>query len=153
MGSAGNFSEGIFLSSGADWLRFIFHPGFEGGAFRIAAYDGTTTGNLNLGFTPAMETLHHIAVDYDGEGQFDVTFTDGDDPANAFNYHYEDTRLDGSMLMTGLYSSGTTVYAEVWYYDNWIIDAVPEPSTPALLLSILLSALFVRIKQRKGANA
>ena len=43
-------------------------------------------------------------------------------PANVFNYHYEDTRLDGSMLITGLYSHGNQIYAEVWNYDNWIID-------------------------------
>lgn len=62
-------------------IKVLFHPAYEGGAFRFEDVDKHTEyiGNESMGFTPAADALHPMTVKVRQVGQrfrFDVTVTD-----------------------------------------------------------------------------
>jgi hypothetical protein len=66
----------------------LFHPGYNGppGAFRINGPDGDGL-NWNMGWVPALDTLHHFEIHSFPDGLFTIKVTDGTNSANI----YEDT--------------------------------------------------------------
>lgn len=116
---ASNGSYNVGLQIGQNNL--VFHPGLGGGAFRVEGTGGF--GNTNMGFTPANNVLHHMEVVADGTGNFDITVTDGANPANVFNTSFTNAGSVGGDV--GLRRSGPT--AGVGIYDNLVV----LPDTPA----------------------
>ncbi len=113
----------------------LFHPGLLGGAFRV---DGIIP-NTDMGFTPAVGTLHHMTIRSDGSGNFDVTVIDGENTANVFS-----TAFFSPAATSGL--GALFVGNRAGLIDNIQVTAVSEPS--ALLLLAVGCGVFVLARVR-----
>jgi len=133
--SNGSYNVGFQLGDN----RIVFHPGFaSGGAFRVEGPGGF--GNQNMGFVPANGTLHHLeVVQNSASGLFELTLTDGDNPANIYTNSFTNLASVGADF--GPVRAGPTT--ETGFYDNLRVEGIPEPSVFGLF-GLSLSALVLR---------
>src|SRR5262245_31835935 len=77
-GPAGQGATALRLGSNT----ILFHPGYNGppGSFRVEGTGGY--GNQNMVWVPPLGVLNHVEVDSFPNGLFNVTITDGTNPAN-----------------------------------------------------------------------
>ena len=108
----GSYNVGLTIGNN----DIVFHPGFGGGALRVEGPGGF--GNTNMGFTPAANTLHTLAVTSDGFGTFDIKFADGGNPANVFTTSYTNPGAVGGAI--GFRRSGPTGSGR---YDDLTVSA------------------------------
>ena len=107
--------------------RFVFHPGYGGGAFRVSS-GGPLTDNINMGFTPATNVLHHMEVAVTtATGVFDVTITDGQNANNAFRYSFTAPASVSGRIGFSWGGAGNTGASDVGLYDNLIVQSVGSP--------------------------
>ncbi len=90
--SDGNFNVGLRIGQN----QIVFHPGYGGGAFRVEGPGGF--GNQNMGFTPANGVLHKLEVTDVGDGTFNITFTDGANPANVYTNSFTNAASSGGQV-------------------------------------------------------
>jgi hypothetical protein len=121
----------------------VFHPGFAGtpGALRVGGAGGF--GNQDMGFVPANGTLYHVEVHQFPTGQFDITVTDGDNPATVYTNTWTNLASVGGPI--GFVRAGPLGTGPGHaLYDNLRVDdtnVIPEPSTFILAALGLLSLL------------
>jgi hypothetical protein len=102
----------VGLSVGA--VKVLFHPDYDGGAFRAETVDTRTvfSGNENMGFTPAAGVMHELTVKVSrGEKvcRFDVTVANGGKAGGAFTKSFEVPNDQvGDFDRIGLERSGRT---------------------------------------------
>lgn len=110
--------------------RFVFHPGYTGipGAFRIEGTDASHD-NQDMGFVPANDVLHHFEIVADGDGNFNITVIDGEDPNNVFTTSFYNSSYVADDV--SLYLRGAVT--ETGLFDNFQIipDGGPRPSLHA----------------------
>ena len=99
--TSGGGGYNVGLNIGANSI--VFHPGYAGAALRVEGLGGF--GNQNVGFTPAPNVLHKLEVASDGHGRFDLTLTDGGNPANVYTASYTNPAAVGAPI--GLRRSGS----------------------------------------------
>ena len=94
-------------------LRLLFHPGLEGGQFRVERVDNHTVivANTPLPFTPAAGVLHEMTIDVaqgdDGSVRFDVVIVDGAKSGRQFRHSVTASAQDvGTPARIGLERSG-----------------------------------------------
>jgi hypothetical protein len=76
--SSGPYNVGLVIGGN----RVVFHPGHStGGSLRVSGPGGF--GNTQLNFLPANGVLHHMEIHQHPTGLFQITVTDGNDPANV----------------------------------------------------------------------
>lgn len=132
---AGNYNVALVIGNN----NLVFHPGFvpTPGAFRVEGPGGFN--NVSMGFVPPINALHHMVVEADGTGQFDISITDANNSNNVFNTSFFNASAVDSAISLRLCCSNTTVTG---FFDNFIIEnddiVVPEPSS----LCLVLLALF-----------
>jgi hypothetical protein len=114
--------------------RFIFHPGYPGGAFRIedATLATHLLENLDMGFTPSTTAFHTMQLFWDdAAGELTVTVLDGDGIADPFALLWEpDAGFDPGGRIGFTYHNGGGDPG-IAAFDNLTI--VPEPSSFSLL--------------------
>jgi hypothetical protein len=118
--SNGSYNVGLVVGQNL----IIFHPGLAGGAFRVDGPGGF--GNTNMGFTPANNVLHQMQISHDGAGNFNITVTDGANPANTFNASFSNAGSIGGDI--GFRRSGPDV--GIGLYDN--LSVTPASGRPTL---------------------
>jgi len=112
----GNFNVGLRIGEN----QVVFHPGFGGGAFRVEGPGGF--GNTNVGFTPANGVLHLLEVTSDGAGLFNVSLTDGANPANSWSGSFTNAGSVGGRV--DLVRKGPS--AGVGLFDDFTINSSVE---------------------------
>ncbi len=142
-----SFNTGLVVGDN----NFVFHPGLFGGAFRIEGSGGFS--NQNMGFTPsAFPVMHHMKIEITGN-LFDITITDGLNPANVYTTTFNDPiYTPGDRI--GLTVEGRTLTNEA-VFDNLVvrtIDDVPEPNTLLSLLTVGAIATRSIFKKRAAKN-
>jgi hypothetical protein len=104
----------------------LFHPGYNGppGSFRINGPGGDGL-NWNMGWTPALDVLHHVEIHSFPDGLFNIKVTDGTDP----NLVYEDTFTNPAAYGgdIGLLAAGG---GAAIYKNLSIVLANPPPGVP-----------------------
>ncbi len=115
--SGGNFSAGIEFGN----RRFVFHPGYWNGAFRI---ENTSVGNTHMGFRPSVNAFHPITLEWSSAtGVVKITVEDGDRVAGPFVYEWTaDAGFDPGAAV-GFYSGG-----ESFFKDLEIRRSLPDGS-------------------------
>lgn len=135
--SPGTYNVGIQFG---EYLA-VFHPGYTTtpGAFRMEG--GYFTSNIDMGFTPALDVLHHMeVVTQNVSGGLSVAITiiglGTDSQMHTFSYSFLDTTPNlGTGTFGGRRSSGTGTGAQSdAFFDNFQVQYVPEPSTGIMLL-------------------
>ena len=114
----GNGSFNVGLRIGEN--QIVFHPGYGGGALRVEGPGGF--GNTNVGFTPANGVLHQLEVVSDGAGLYNITFTDGTNPANTFSTSFTNAGSAGGQV--SLVRKGPT--RGVGLFDDFQVGAAVE---------------------------
>jgi hypothetical protein len=114
--SDGSYSVGLVIGEN----NIVFHPGYGGGALRVEGPGGF--GNTNVGFTPANGVLHNLEVTCDGAGGFDVTLTDGANPANVFTASFTNAGSVGGPV--GFRRAGPSLGRG--FFDDLMIDSMSE---------------------------
>jgi len=109
----GSFNVGLRIGEN----QIVFHPGHGGGAFRVEGPGGF--GNQNVGFTPANGVLHKLEVTDVGGGLFNITFTDGANPANVYTNSFTNAASSGGLV--SLVRKGPT--SGVGLFDDFSIGA------------------------------
>jgi hypothetical protein len=109
-------------------LKFLFHPGYNGGGFRVE--DVRThrylVPNRQMTFTPAPGVLHEMTIHASrnpGTGGlvFDVIVTDGAEPKAKYTFRYQcTTKESGKLDRVGLERSGRRGGAAL--FDLLVID-------------------------------
>jgi len=110
--------------------RFIFHPGFPGGAFRIedatlGFSGGILVGNTDMGFTPSDTALHPMQIEWDsGANLVTITIADGDGVGGPFVFAWTP---DANFISTdpiGFTSqanaSSTRINGPAFFDDLWV---------------------------------
>lgn len=126
--SFGGFTAGMELGN----RRFIFHPGYPGGAFRIE--DGTLpypasiiVFNTDMGFTPSTTAFHHMTIDWNsGLNQVTVTVRDGDCIAEPFVYVWTPNEGFDPTGPIGF----TTQSGGPGFFDDLTVCALSDPLPP-----------------------
>jgi hypothetical protein len=86
--------------------EIVFHPGHWGTALRVEGPGGFY--NQNLGFTLAPVTLHYFTLAHDGEGLFEITLTDANNPGNTATRYFRNTgSIGGTISLTRASCSGS----------------------------------------------
>jgi hypothetical protein len=95
---------GRFRNTPSSESTMLFHPGYNAppGAFRINGPD--TIPNENMGWVPQLGVLNHVEVHSFPDGTFDITVTDGTNPANVFQESFTDPDAYGGDI--GLLAAG-----------------------------------------------
>ncbi len=114
--SGGSYNVGLQIGQN----NVVFHPAYGGAALRVEGPGGF--GNTNVGFTPANGTLHSLEVASDGAGLFNITLTDGDNPANTWTGSFTNAGSVGGAI--GLRRSGQPV--GVGMYDDLTVGGASE---------------------------
>ncbi|MCP4858662.1 MAG: hypothetical protein GY903_29655, partial [Fuerstiella sp.] len=116
--TGGGWNVGILLGN----RRFIFHPGYSGGAFRIEEAAGAhLISNQNMGFTPSGTVAHPVEVAYDaGANLVTVTISDGLGVATPFVYNWTPNAGFDPSLEVGFTSSKRSLNA---FYDDLEVAA------------------------------
>lgn len=112
----GSFNVGLRIGDN----QVVFHPGYGGGALRVEGPGGF--GNTNVGFTPANDVLHKLEVASDGAGLFNITFTDGANPANVWTGSFANPAAVGARV--SLVRKGPT--SGTGLFDDFTIGAKVE---------------------------
>ena len=122
--------------------RFIFHPGFAGGIFRIedATSETHLVGGLDMGFTPSTTAFHTMTLDWDqAANDVTVTLADGDGLAGPFVFDWTpDPGFDPTGPIGFTYSGADGAGPGIGSFDN--LSIVSEPAT-ALLLGLGLAVM------------
>ena len=129
--SGGLYGVGLNLGG----VVFDFSPGkatFPRGAFRIDNQWGPgDVSDTDMGFTPANQVLHHVSIHWkQKKGQFDVTITDGANPANVFHYSFSNASAVSAgghpigVVRDGVDDQLTQSYG-YGLYDNFKITNLP----------------------------
>ncbi|NQU24907.1 MAG: CotH kinase family protein, partial [Candidatus Nealsonbacteria bacterium] len=83
-GGTGGFNVGVVIGN----ATVVFHPGYDGGAFRYGRTDGSSiTSNQGMGFTPPLGVPHEFEVTVTPNGgawNLSVTIVDATNAANVF---------------------------------------------------------------------
>lgn len=139
----GAFNIGMLIGS----TRVAFHPGYPGGALRVEGFGGF--GNQDMGFTPANGVLHRLEVKQNAGGVvglFEITFTDGENPANVYTNSWIDASLVGQDF--GIYRSGP-LSGESGLFDNLMAsDGAADPlqiTEIALLPNEMISLTWISL--------
>ena len=114
--SGGSFNVGLRIGDN----QVVFHPGFGGGGLRVEGPGGF--GNMDVGFKPANGVLHELRVDSDGAGLFDITFTDGANPANVWTGSWTNAAAVGAQV--SLVRKGPTYGTGL--FDDFTVGAAVE---------------------------
>jgi hypothetical protein len=93
--------------------RLLFHPGLNGGQFRVERVDNhqVIMANMPMSFTPATDVLHEMTIDVaqndDGSVRFEVLVADGAKSGKQFRCSVTASGKDvGAMGRIGLERSG-----------------------------------------------
>lgn len=128
-GSDGRYHAGFQIGPN----RIVFHPGFDEekdgkplrGAFRVE-WPGHSNLNQDMGFIPASDTLHHLEVkQHAASGLFEITITDGDNPANVFTTSFTNPDAVGGDF--GIMCAGY-MENETATFDNLSVKDAPKPA-------------------------
>ena len=128
MGGGEEGTGGYHVGLSIGRLKFLFHPAYPGGGFRVEdvqTHDYLVT-NQDMSFTPTGGTLHtmHVTVSPTAVKDrlaFDVIITSGTDRNGKYSYHYEcDRQQCGVLDRIGLERSGRTGSAAE--FDSLTID-------------------------------
>ncbi len=136
--SPGGFNVGLTIGQN----NIVFHPGLGGGAFRVEGPGGF--GNTNVGFTPALDTLHLLEIISRPGGHIELTLIDRNNPLNVFQSSFFNPGSVGGSI--ALRRSGQAVGQGI--YDNLVVQFIPEPTSMALL-SIGALGLIARRRRRR----
>lgn len=109
----------------------VFHPGYNGppGAFRVEGTGGF--GNSDMGWVPPLGVLNHVEVDSFPSGLFNIKVTDGSNPSNVFTTSFTNLASYGGDI------GPSAIGAPAAIFDNFSIQAVPEPSSIVILLGMV----------------
>jgi hypothetical protein len=126
-GAAGTGATALRLGSNT----MLFHPGYNGppGSFRVEGTGGY--GNSDMGWVPALGVLHHVEVHSFPNGLFNVTITDGANPALVYANSFTNAASYGGPIGPAAAGAATAMF------DNFTIQAVPEPSSVVILVGML----------------
>jgi hypothetical protein len=120
----------------------VFHPGYPTTGLRVEGDGGFT--NVDVGFTLAAETLHHLTLTGDGLGLFSVTLTDGLNSANTFTTSFTNVASVGG-LFSITRAGATNMYGQVYADDFVLTDqgtaSVPDSSSTLSLMLLSIGAL------------
>jgi hypothetical protein len=123
-----------------------FHPGYNGppGSFRV---DGPGLGtNQDMGFVPQLGVLNHVQILSLPSGLFNITVTDGTNPANVYTTSFTNAASYGGEI--GPAAAG----APSGMFDNLSITAVPEPASLVLAAAGLLGTIVSAHRHRRWSN-
>jgi hypothetical protein len=127
--------------TGATALRLgnntiLFHPGYNGppGSFRVEGTGGY--GNSDMGFVPGLGVLHHVEVHSFPSGLFNVTITDGANPAHVYMNSFSNLASYGGPIGPAAAGAATAMF------DNFTIQAVPEPSSIVMSVAGMAGCCF-----------
>jgi len=135
----------------------LFHPGHDGGGFRLGTWapgmptEDILVNNQNMGFTPALDVLHHVEVVVTPQGSavsidVEILGLGTDDQMHTFNFSFLDSASSLGAANIGVCVSRANV--DDAYFDSlWVEEVIPEPGT--LSLTLLGSIAVIR---RKGCS-
>ncbi|MEA1952260.1 MAG: PEP-CTERM sorting domain-containing protein [Planctomycetota bacterium] len=150
----GNYNVGLAFGD----YQVKFHPGYPDGAFRMGG--GYETSNQDMGFTPKLGVMHHMAVTTRWLGsdlsvEVTVEGLGTDDLMHTFTYSFIDTINAISDLGSGTFGARRSGDApndvSDVMFDNFQAEVVPEPSSVALLLFGAVSLAFAIRRRRRNA--
>jgi hypothetical protein len=89
MAAENNNNYGWHLGISIGRVKVLFHPGVDGGAFRIETIPEHTAlvNNQEMGFTPQPETQYDMTIEVRRTGQevsLEITITDCANPKNRY---------------------------------------------------------------------
>ncbi len=81
LAAEGNNNFGWHLGISIGKVKTLFHPGVDGGAFRIETIPEhlAIVNNQEMGFTPQTDTMHDMTIEFQRKGQeaiLDITIVD-----------------------------------------------------------------------------
>jgi hypothetical protein len=145
MGFSGGAGTGAAaLQLGANTINF--HPGYPSppGAFRV---DGPGGGvNQDMGFLPQLGVLNHVQILSLPSGLFNITVTDGTNPAHVYTTSFTNAGSYGGQI------GPAAVGAASGMFDSLSIRAVPEPSSIALNLGGMAGLCFCGWRRGRCRN-
>ncbi len=99
--------------------RIVFHPGFPGGAFRVEGPGGF--GNQDMGFTPAVNTMHKIKVSITAASKVvKVEVLDARRAIpNKYTVSFTATSYDPGVSRLGFRVEGGSISGAVASFDNF----------------------------------
>jgi hypothetical protein len=100
----------------------LFHPGFGGGALRVTGPGGF--GTTNMGFTPALDVLHHMQVHVHPSGLFEIQITDANNQSNVFTKSFTNSSSVGGNIT--LQRQGASGEFHLGLYDNLLVEVVSD---------------------------
>jgi hypothetical protein len=137
----GNWHVGLFVGD----HRFVFHPGYSVGAFRIEGSGGF--GNQNMGYNPAIDIFHTMQIDWDPLTSFVTTSISGEDGSSYTNSWNAHSSFNPSTIGFTVANGGPA------YFDNFIITdgqvQIPEPATMLLFGTGIAGLVGSRIRRKK----
>jgi PEP-CTERM motif len=107
---------------------------------------GGTSGAQDMGWVPALGVLHHVEIHSFPSGLFNIKVTDGLNPANVYTNSFTNPLAYGSDIGLLAVGGGSAIY------KNLSIQAVPEPSSIAILGLVGLCFCSWRRAQRRDCN-
>ena len=127
---------------GLSQSTMVFHPGYNApnGAFRVNGPNGF--GNEGMGWMPQLGVLNHVEIHSFPDGLFNITVTDGSNPANVFHESFTDPVAYGGDI--GLLAAG----GGAAIYKNLSIQAVPEPSSIVLSVGMVGLCFYRSLRGR-----
>jgi hypothetical protein len=141
---------------------FIFFPTFGGGALQIRTINGAgapqdvAVGDQNFGFTPAIDVLHHMEIEVDGQ-DFTIRITNGQSPFQTGTKFFTPSGVGSQpVYVPGLI--GLANFASLTgIYDNFMVEdpnfvPIPEPATGLLLGLGTLGLVVYRRRSRAQRN-
>jgi hypothetical protein len=102
----------------------LFHPGYPAGAFRVDGDGGYP--NQDMGWSPAPGVMHHMEIHSFPDGLFNITVTDGTDPAKVYTNSFSNLFAYGGDV--GLLAHGEGAA----FYDNLSITLAGQTVTADL---------------------
>jgi len=118
-GGAGTGATALRLGSNT----MLFHPGYNGppGSFRVEGTGGYP--NSDMVWVPPLGVLNHVEIHSFPSGLFNIKVTDGSNPANVYTNSFTNAASYGGPIGPAAAGAATAMF------DNFTIQAVPEPSS------------------------
>lgn len=144
-----------------DYLA-IFHPGHSQGAFRLekGLYSQTIlVNNQNMGFTPALDTLHHVEAFVGMQGSslaIDISISGLGTDSNSYTYNLSYLDPSPSLGSGAIGVQLQRLNIDDGYFDNLVVEGregtayiIPEPITLALAPVGCLAVLGYILRYRR----